>query len=717
MENQQFVYGTQYYRPPNPPAGQHPFHFEKIRNELGFNLVKYRLQWNAIHVKPDELNLDEINRMFDYCDEIGLNVLVEINLESAPYWMERKYPESRYVSANGQAVELGPYDATESGGYPGLCFHHEAVKSEAERYLGMLIRALKHRKSLYGYDCWNEPHLEPAWICNYWGNMGDRLYCYCTETRKAFRSWLREKYGTIDALNRTWARFYGEWEDVNPPNRHGTYADWMDWTRFWFDSLRGHMEWRYRTIKKEDPDRFVMSHSGAVPPFNPRPNAFINNWALASPVDKWGTSFAPKYHNWSIAECAGTMDATRSAARGKEFWISEMTGGSAYKKGFDKTPITREKDIRSWNWLAVAYGAKAIVYWCYLTESTGPEAGSFGLVTFDGKTTARSLEAAKQKTLIDKYSRIIMDYTPIADVAILYDPDNSSLLFGMEGGDDLYSNSHMGYYKAVWDNDLYARYVTYGNIDDIKEKILIIPMCMTIHQKAADKIKEFVRRGGILIMEARTGLFDERGFLQPDLPSFGLSEIAGLKEGEAFCSDPENAPWLNNPDNLPWPDEIYSGPEISMEEPADLKFRVHNYLSPLLLDGAKSIGRWKDLCLAAVNRYGNGEVYYFGTYLGMALNKRDKGAHKLFSAIVNKYISPKIKGGTLRPRLMEKGNEALLAVFNDKQFDKSSDRIRLPEGYCKAYDIIGGRELAIDDNTISVLIEPEDAIVIHLEKK
>ncbi len=740
MDEKQFIYGAHYYRPPNPPAEQHRFHLEKISGELGFNIVKYRLQWNAIHVSPDVLKLDEIHQMFDLCDSLGLNVLVEINLETAPYWLERKYPESRYVSANGHAVELGPYDATQSGGYPGLCFHHDEIRQEAERYLTLLIRALKDRKSLLGYDCWNEPHLEPAWICNYWGNMGDRLYCYCSESRNQFRQWLQKKYATIEKINRTWARFYGEWEDINPPDRHGHYVDWMDWTRFWFDSLSGHMAWRYRVIKDEDPKRFVMSHSGAVPPFNPRPNAFINNWMLAAPVDKWGTSFAPKYHNWSIAECAGTMDATRSAARGKEFWISEMTGGSSYKKGFEKTPITRPKDIRSWNWLAVAYGAKAIVYWCYLTETTGPEAGSFGLITFDGKTTERALEAAWQKALIEKYSWMIMDHLPQADVAILYDPDNSSLLFGMECGDDFYTESHMGYYKALWKNDLYARYVTYSSIDDIREKILIVPMCLTLDQKTADKIRKFVRKGGILIAEARTGLFDERGFLRPVQPSCDLAEVAGLVEGEAYCSDPENRPWLNNPDHLPWPDEIYSGPVITMEAPIPVQFRVHGYLTPLILHGAKKIGGWKDLCLAAVNRFGEGRVYYFGTYLGLALQRRDEGAFQLFSSILACHVKPQIKGNKLRPRWIgnrdgcvkedgegngdgigtdivnESSTEALLAVFNDTPFDQISDTIVIPEKYHKAYDILHDCYIPIKDNRITLDIEPEDVLILHLEK-
>ena len=87
------------------------------------------------------------------------------------------------------------------------------------------------------------------------------------------------------------------------------------------------MRWRYGALRDVDPDRFIISHSGAVPPFLPRANAFIHNWKLAEPVDVWGTSMAPMGFNWDLADIAGVLDATRSAAGGKPFWINEMSGG------------------------------------------------------------------------------------------------------------------------------------------------------------------------------------------------------------------------------------------------------------------------------------------------------------------------------------------------------------------------------------------------------
>ncbi len=727
-ENATFYYGAQYYRPPNPPRSQHRFHLERIKQELGFNLVKLRIQWNSVERKPGDYDIAEYDEIFDICDAIGLGVLAEINLETAPYWLERAHPEARYVSANGHPVELGPYDATQHGGYPGLCFHNAVVEREARRYLQFLIGHIKTRQSLQGYDCWNEPHLEPAWICDYWGNLGDRLYCYCEASRAEFRQWLQHKYGSVAAVNSAWGRNYVEFEDINPPSRHGTYADWLDWIRFWFDSLAAHMKWRYDVIKSCDPERFVMSHSGAVPPVLARANAFINNWALAKPVDKWGTSFAPKGHNWDLGTCAATMDLTRSAAGGKEFWISEMTGGSVYTgtgglgggglggAGFAKTPITRPKDIRAWNWLAIAYGAKAIMYWCYLEESTGPEAGSFGLIRYNGNITERAREAARSYSLISKYEKVIGEWKPEAQVAILYSPDHSNLLFAMEGTDERYGASHIGYYRSVWQADVFARYVTPEELAGLQEPILILPMCLILDQESGGHILSFVERGGILIAENRTGLFDQRGFLQPDLPGGGLSAAIGIEEGEALYSDPENRPLLNNPHNQPWPDPEYCGPPISFNSPASVEVRARNYLTSLSFENGESIGEWNGQCYAVKVPYGKGTVYYFGTYMGIALHESDPSALQLMHRILSDHIKPEVHGTMLRPRLITGEDIDILAVFNDSRNQVVTERVTLNPNYKSAQNIFTGEEFEIAGGDITVCVQPEDAGVFVLQK-
>ena len=42
----------------------------------------------------------------DLVEENGLKVLIQIMCESLPYWFERKYPDTRYMDANGRYVEF-----------------------------------------------------------------------------------------------------------------------------------------------------------------------------------------------------------------------------------------------------------------------------------------------------------------------------------------------------------------------------------------------------------------------------------------------------------------------------------------------------------------------------------------------------------------------------------------------------------------------------------
>lgn len=718
-----FHYGTAYWRPPNPPRQQHRFHLEKIKRDLGFDLVRLHMPWNWHHRQPDQFTFDEVHEILAICDELDLGVLLQLNLETAPYWLEDEHPEARYVNANGHAIELGAQEAAPSGGYPGLCFHHKAVGQAADRYLREFVRQFKPHPSVAFYDCWNEPHLEPAWCNNAWSNLGDRLFCYCSASREAFRAWLAQRYGDIQTLNDAWPRAYTSFDQISPPILQGHYADWLDWFRFWFDQLQEQLQWRVDVIKQEDSTRPVISHSGAVPPVLPRANACIHNWKLAEPVDMWGTSFAPQAFSWELATCAQVIEVTRSVARGKPFWVSEMCGGAANIRGFRKSRLPRAKDMHLWNWLAVAMGSQGVVHWCYLTERTGHEAGGYGLVRLNGEHTPRSLAAKEVAARLRQQQDIILSASIPTQVAVLYDPDISSLVFAMELEDTLYGESHIGYYRAIWRSDLAARYVLPNELDDLREQVLIVPMGLALDDAAADRIARFVRAGGTVIAEARTGLFDMRGWLRDKTPAGSLTEVFGIVEGEMIASDElNNGPVpsadgtvkTKRPEDLAVIDPIHLGPAIQFDWPIAATVRAHEFLTPLELHGAQPIGRHGEMVLATHHQYGEGHAYYFGTYLGLALYKRVPHAIALTRDILLRHAAPSIRGNGLRPRLVRGGEAALLIVFNDHATDTVSEPVRLPEPYMRAMDVATGKTADIASRQILIALDPESVAVYRL---
>ena len=127
--------------------------------------------------------------------------------------------------------------------------------------------------------------------------------------------------------------------------------------------------------------------------------------------------------------------------------------------GCSQSPHMRPQDIRLWNWMAVACGAKGMLYWAYHSEATGTEATGFGLVARDGSPTERVVEAAEDNRLIQAHWDIIANYKPKPEVALLFDQDNSLLTFAMSGDEDASTESFRGYYKALWNCDHWVDFI------------------------------------------------------------------------------------------------------------------------------------------------------------------------------------------------------------------------------------------------------------------
>jgi hypothetical protein len=117
------------------------------------------------------------------------------------------------------------------------------------------------------------------------------------------------------------------------------------------------------------------------------------------------------------------------------------------------------------------------------------------------------------------------------------------------------------------------------------------------------------------------------------------------------------------------------------------------------------------------NSYGEGTAYYFGTYLGLALAENDAGSLSIIQSLLGRHTAPQVSGRALRPRWIDAGDQALLAVFNDSRRETHRETIRLPKSYTKAYDVYKKREVSIEDQSLQVEVEPEGVCIILVTDK
>ena len=285
-----------------------------------------------------------------------------------------------------------------------------------------------------------------------------------------------------------------------------------------------------------DTHHLLESHCGYQPPIEPFALDGMNGWRLAEEVEAWGLSNFPR-DGTRVYHGAAKFEVTRSQAAGKPFWMTELQGGHG-SNGLHESPHMRPRDIRLWNWLAVAAGAKGILYWTYHAEATGGEATGYGLVDRDGSETERVVEAAQDNHLIQAHWDILKDYLPKPQVALLLDQDNSILTFAMAGKEDASVQSFRGYYKALWNMDLWADFIEPADVGEIR---LQGGDCALAHHGEETDLRRpayYVENGGTLILETAFGLFDEKCFYNPVIPPYGLAEAFGYREKENYIQRP-----------------------------------------------------------------------------------------------------------------------------------------------------------------------------------
>lgn len=52
-------------------------------------------------------DFEKIDEIMTDCDELGLRLLLGIVIEMAPYWLEREFPNARFVNARARAPLSG----------------------------------------------------------------------------------------------------------------------------------------------------------------------------------------------------------------------------------------------------------------------------------------------------------------------------------------------------------------------------------------------------------------------------------------------------------------------------------------------------------------------------------------------------------------------------------------------------------------------------------
>lgn len=669
---------------------------QQIR-QLGFNTVRTWVEWMTVEPRRGEYHFENLHLLMELAGEAGLKVFIQMYADSAPDWVAQEFPGALFKTQSGAVVM--PQAA------PGACTDNLPVRQAVLDFYTRTAEEASGYDHFFGWDLWSEPHIINWANVDYVPNV---QFCYCEGTQNRFRDWLKEKYGSLEFLNRAWHRSFTEWHHVSPP-RFSTilsYTDFIDWKTFIYDKLVEDMAMRYEAVRKADPDNVITAHAVGASLFqSPYVGAgATDDFLMARPLDYYGVSLYPKHNHpdrhWSLTTLGTVMDFTRSANREKGGWyVGELQAGHGQIGLLTGDPITPD-DHRLWIWSAIAKGAKSINIYAYYPMSSGYESGGYGLINLDGTLTERAVHAGEIASLVNEHQELFLKARPVdARIGIVYNP-LSQMVGGMQRRDypGAHTNSLIGYYRAFADHNIPVDFVHRQHLERNEldsYQLIIVPWPVMFTEEAAAGLKRFVRNGGHVLAEARLAWNDESGHASKIIPGMGLHKVFGVREHEVRMYESQGIPITSTNQDHPAMKGI-------PKEEALTGWLYAMSMVPLQGNKVDIMGVFEDGNTALVSaRYGEGEAIIAGTFLGAANHPVPDPANEQFFlnlldwAGVKRPLATTHDGNTSSPvrvRLQKHPQAWLLFLMNHGMTNEQVGvDLQLRDGYYILHELLSGQ--------------------------
>lgn len=468
--------------------------------------------WANLEPKKDHYTMEWLDSIIDKLYANGIYTILATPSGSRPQWLAAEYPEVLRVRSDGMRNLYGQRH--------NHCYTSPAYRERVQK----IDKTLAKRYARHpGVILWH--------ISNEFGGE-----CHCPLCQEAFRQWVKNKYGTLDALNHAWwtnfwSHTYTDWAQVHSPSPIGedsVHGLSIDWRRFVTEQTVSFMKMEIDTVKAVDPSIPVTTNMMNWYTYE------LNYYQFREILDVISWDNYPEWHNpWGnteiAKECSFTHDMMRSLKK-RPFLLMECTPSATNWQAVSKLKKPGMHALSVIN--AVAHGADSGQYF-QLRQSRGScEKFHSAVISHTGTANTRTFrEVAKIGADLEKLSDLVYGSESPAQVCILHDPENKWALDCCRGprnaGLDYFGNLRRNY-SYFWKNGI--------NIDVIDStydldgySLVIAPMLYMFREGIQDKLRKFVQKGGTLVTTCFTGVVNET-----DLCFLGeatqekLSDVLGL---------------------------------------------------------------------------------------------------------------------------------------------------------------------------------------------
>lgn len=480
--------------------------------------------WASLQPSENEYHFEKLDKIMELVKENGLQVCLATSTGAHPAWMAKKYPDILRVEFDGRKRKFG--------GRHNSCPNSPTYRKYSVRLAEKIA------------ECYKDYDNIVAWhISNEFGGE-----CYCENCEKAFRVWLKDRYKTIEELNRAWnTSFWGhtfyDWDEIVLPNLLSEHFEYertqfqgisIDYRRFNSESLQNCYKREYDAIKKITPDIPVTTNlMGFYKTLD------YKKWAGEMDFVSWDNYPA---NEDKPAQIAMSHDLMRGIKGGEPFVLMEQT--PSVTNWLSYNALKRPGIMRLWSYQAIAHGADAVMFFQMRRSIGACEKLHGAVIDHVGNENTRVFrEVTQLGEELDKIGNLTLGAKCNAKAAICFDWEN---WWGIElsAGPSCelkYKDEIFHYYQAL--HSLNVPVDIIGPEDNLEQyKIVIAPVLYMTKEGHDEKIRAFVQNGGTFVTTFFSGIVDENDLVVTGGYPGKLRDILGIwvEESDALPHGTEN---------------------------------------------------------------------------------------------------------------------------------------------------------------------------------
>jgi beta-galactosidase len=599
------LYGVAYYNEYMP--GDHAARLDKdvaLMKAAGLNVVRMgESTWSLWEPEDGRFEYAWMDHIVDTMGKNGLKVILGTPTYSIPAWMAHEHPEIFADRLPGGMFGGQPVAST-YGMRQNMDTDSPAYRFYAERLIRHIVAHYKDNPTVIGWQLDNETGSYDA--------ANPDVFI-------GFQHYLEKKFVTPEALSQAWfLNYWGQnlhsWEDL--PTRDGAQSTGykLEWSRWSQMRVTDFLHWQAALVREcAGARQFVTTDYGGMMKRD------VNEEAVAEALDIVADNI---YHgtqdHYDGSFQSLQADFTRSLKH-SNFLVTETNAQTIGWSSASQFP-PYDGQLREDVYTYLASGSNMVEYWHWASIAANQETYWKGILSHDLEPNRIYDEMSRTAHELQKIGPHLVGLKVHNDVAILWSRDSANAISFMPYGGDVPSRSWTrepdGYaslvqqmHHSLYQLNVGADFVVPTTKDFSAYKLLIVPALYIADDALLQRISDYVKNGGHVVMTFKSGFANENSAVRwvrapgplREAAGFSYQEFSNLEQPLALKGDPFHAAGADQSAN-----QVRYWAEFLMPERA----------KPLAYYDHPFFGKWPAI---TENQFGSGTLLYEGTYLSDAL--------------------------------------------------------------------------------------------------